>query len=383
MEDRDVESRKAAPGQVFRSVIEALVKVRNYALIPAFVLVAIWFVGRGLEGMTQNAVFDPTLIYWIWIFVFVLLGLYALLSIIHYVYVFVSSSNRKHTTLTWIFFVLIIAAVVLTIGGYRTASSGLFALVSGSGESAKQALFLLFKFNPLTPILPIQLLASEIPYGVVEVESLAPFAWSFPLLFGFFVWSLLYGTFLLMFQGKRGIKIVHLFLALLGVFAMMTLKSAAGFSNHQLIFLHAGAVVILFIQVLLTYAVLRLMSASRIQEAEPEAIKGHLPPSALSIALVLILLVPLLTDIHNQFMVTRASGPIIEELAKNHNTEVPQYVTVTQISVRSGPTLGDDVVGVLPKGTPISVLKQEYGWFCVGENKWISPKFLMPATKKS
>ena len=272
----------------------------------------------------------------------------------------------------------------MTIGGYQTASTGLFALVSGAGESAKQALFLVFKFDPLTPILPIQLLASEIPYDVVEVESLAPFAWSFPLLFGFFVWSLLYGTFLLMFQGKRGIKIVHLFLALVGVFTMMTLKSASGFTNHQLILLHAGGVALLFIQVMLTYAVLRLMSASRILEADPAgARQGHLPPSALGVALVLILLIPLLADIHNQFMVTRASGPIVEEIASNHNAEGPQYVTVTQISVRSGPALGDEVVGVLPKGTPVSVLKQEYGWFCVGENKWISPKFLMPATKKS
>lgn len=378
-----MEGRETTPGLVFRSVVETLFKVRNYVLIPAFVLVAIWFVGRGLEGMTQNAVFEPMLIYWIWVFVFVLLGLWALFFIIHSVSAFVSYPERRHTTVTWIFFVLIVAAVVLTIGGYRNASSGLFALVSGSAESAKQALFLLFKFDPLTPILPIQLLASEIPRGVVEAESLAPFAWSFPLLFGFFVWSLLYGTFLLMFRGKRGMKIVHVFLALLGVFAMMTLKSAAGFTHHQLILLHAGAVVILFIQVLVTYAALRLMSAARIREGEAEALKGLLPPSALGVALVLILLVPLLTDIHNQFMVTRASGPIIEELAKNHKADGPQYVTVTRISVRSGPTPGDEVVGVLPKGTAVSVLKEAYGWFCVGENQWVSPKFLMPVTKKS
>lgn len=380
MEENLEENEKQGMGQVLLSIGERLVSARRYILIPAFVLVALWFVGRGLEGMTHNTVFEPTLIKWIALFIFILFGLYIFFSLAFYIYHFISSANRKYAVLTWIFFALIIAGVVLTFGGYRDASKGFFALVSGSSESAEQALFLVFKFNSATPIMPIQLITAEIFPGLMDVESIAPFAWSFPILFAFFVWSLLYGSFLLMFQGKKALKVCHLLLALLGVFVMMVLKAAFGFTNHHLILLHAGAVILLFVQILLTYSSLRYAAENKIQD--PSEAVHLLPPSVLSLALVLILLLPLLTDIMNQYSITRASLPIIEKLTINQNPDAARYVTTTQVSIRSGPALGDDIVGVLPKGTSVSALKGAHGWICIDENQWISPKFLRPVTKK-
>ena len=98
-------------------------------------------------------------------------------------------------------------------------------------------------------------------------------------------------------------------------------------------------------------------------------------------ALVLIFLLPLVSDIQNQFAASRSSKLILTELKKNRKAEATQYITAAQISVRSGPALGDDVVGVIPKGTPVFSLKEMHGWVCIGENRWVSSKFLVPIKK--
>lgn len=382
MENNVTENQKHSIGVDLRSIGTRLLNAKKYILIPVFVMLGIWFVGRGLEGITHNQVFEPTLVYWIMGFVFALLILYVILSLANHLYCFISSRDRKYVILTWVCFALLIAGVVFTFRGYDISSKGFFALAAGSTESAQQALILLFKSNPATPVLPIQLIASELSPGVVDVRFLYPFAWNFPILFSFFVWSLLYGTFLFMFQGKKPLKVVHLFLALLGVFLMMALKSFIGFTDHQLILLHAGAVVLIFIQVLLTYASLRYAAANKILESKnPSEPAGLLPPSALSVALVLIFLLPLVSDIQNQFAASRSSKSILTELKTNRKAEASQYVTAAQISVRSGPALGDEVVGVLPKGTRIIPIKEMHGWVCIGENRWVSLRFLVPVKK--
>jgi hypothetical protein len=55
-----------------------------------------------------------------------------------------------------------------------------------------------------------------------------------------------------------------------------------------------------------------------------------------------------------------------------------QYVPVTHISIHSGPDAGDDIVGVLLKGTVVQALDERNGWVRIGENKWVSLKFLTP-----
>jgi hypothetical protein len=382
MEKDVTEDHKPSIGIVLQSLGTRLINTKKYILIPAFVLLGIWFVGRGLEAMTRNPVFEPALIYWIMGTVFGLLVLYAILSLAQYVYCFISSKDRKYTILAWVCFALLIAGVVFTFRGYDISSKGFFALAAGYTEPAQQALVLLFKSNPATPVLPLQLIASEFSPGVVNVKFIYPFAWEFPVLFIFFVWSLLYGSFLLMFQGNKALKVIHLFLALVGVFLMMALKSVFGFTDHQLILLHAGAVVLLFIQVLLTYASLRYSAANKITELKNTSKPaGLLPPSALSVALVIIFLLPLLADIENQMGSTLSSKSILKELTTNPKMENPQYVIAAQISVRSGPALGDEVVGVLQKGTRVFSLKEMHGWVCIGENRWVSSKFLVPVKK--
>ena len=383
MENNDRQQQRPSIGILLRSLGTRLLNAKKYFLLPTFVLLGIWFVGRGLESTTHNTVFEPALVYWIMFCVFALLCLYGLFSLARYVYYFIIFKDRKYTLLTWFFFALIIAGVVFSLEGYQVSSKGFYAIAAGDTETAQQTLILLFKSNPANPLLPIQLLASEFFPRVVDVRFISQSVWDFPILFGFFVWSLLYGTFLLMFEDNRALKLVNLILSLLGVFSLMLLKSIFGFTKHYLIILHAGAVILLFIQVLLTYASLRYAAAKKIFESENQAEPADLlPPSALSVALVLIFLLPILTDIQNQVALTRSSENIHSEVTKNRGANVHTYITAAQISVRSGPALGDEVLGVLPKGTRISSIKEVHGWVCIGKNCWVSPKFLIPLKEK-
>ena len=284
MEKNDGEYQKPSTLILLQSLGTRLLNAKKYFLLPTFALLGIWFVGRGLESTTHNNVFDPALISWIRLFVFLLLSLYVLLSAARYVYCFIISKDSRYSIFTWIFFALLIAAVIFTLDGYSISSKGFFAIASGDRETAQQALILVFKSSPANPILPIQLLASEFSPRVVDIRLISSIAWKFSILFIFFVWSLLYGSFHLMFEGKIGLKLVHLILSVLGVFSIMLLKSVFGFTNHYLIFLHAGAVIILFIQVLLTYSSLRYAAANKILESGNQAEPADLlPPSVLSV----------------------------------------------------------------------------------------------------
>jgi hypothetical protein len=170
-------------------------------------------------------------------------------------------------------------------------------------------------------------------------------------------------------RGEKSIKIVHLGLASAGLFIMMAVKSLSSYTDGQLVFLQAGAIVIFFVQVLLTYSSLRL-------SANGENVP--LPPSALKVAFFLLIILPVLADIQNQFVLASDSRPIVHQLASDVSKDQTQYVAVTQISIHAGPAVGDDVVGILPKGTRVRVLDKKYGWVCIGEKRWVSSKFLIP-----
>ena len=51
--------------------------------------------------------------------------------------------------------------------------------------------------------------------------------------------------------------------------------------------------------------------------------------------------------------------------------------------MRSGPAFGDDILGVLPKGTHVRVQDNRFRWVKIGDNRWVQEKFLRPAKPKS
>jgi len=254
---------------------------------------------------------------------------------------------------------------------------GLFAIMAGLPEAAQQALFQLFKFFPATPMLPINLAAAKAMGLSLQMEALMPLVWSPSYIFIFFVWSLVYGALLLRMRGGKFMKVIHLGLASAVLFIMMTVKSLSRFTDEQILFLHVGMVVLFFLQVLLTYSSIR--TAAEGEKAESETPKPTtLPPPAIKVALFLLIILPVLADLGNQFALSSQSRRLVQELATDKSESQGHYVTAAQISVRSGPAIGDEVVGILPKGTRVRALDKKYGWVRIGQNKWISSRLLSP-----
>ena len=324
MEDDNTNTKKLAFGlTALRFIGNGFADVAGYSLFVAFVMVGIWCVGRIFEAFSLNTVFEPNLVYWMALFIWVLLGVFVIGTGIKYARNMTLSDMRHGVIFSWAFFGLLLAAALYHTRGYCIASIGLLATLTGLTESAKQALFVLFKFYPATPILPVNLVAAKLTLVTMEADSLMPFAWSSSQLLGFFIWSLAYGTLLLRFRGNRFPKIVHLVSSLAGVSIIMTIKSVGALEKDQLIFLHAGAVIILFLQVLLTYSSLR--NAGRKTSPDTEEIKPiPLPPSALRFALFLLLIFPILADLQNQFMLASSNRQIVQALTVEQSMNKPR-----------------------------------------------------------
>jgi hypothetical protein len=347
----------------------------RYAFFMALVLMGVWLVGRILEAITQKTVFDPNLVYWMGVSMWILLGVFVLGTAVSYIRELSGCMDKRHLILSWFSFGVVVAATLYISQGYRIASKGLFAIMSGLTESASQTFFLLFKFYPVTPTLPINFAASKASGVGLEINSLMPLVLSSSAIFIFFVWSLVYGTLLLKMPGNKFFKIVHLSLSLAGLVILMMVKTMFSLTMEQHIYLQVGAVILVFMQVILTYSSLRFAATNKNNETQ-ENIPMPLPPSAFKVAFVLLVILPILADFQNQYVLASSIKPIMRELANDQLNGQETYVTAADISVHSGPATGDDVLGILPKGAQVHVLKKKYGWICIGPNKWVSSKFL-------
>lgn len=376
-ENTDIKKRAISLDSL-RAVGNTITDAGKYALFLALVLIGIWFVGRIFAAFSHNTVFEPILTYCMALSVWILLGVFVFGAAIHCAPQLIPYLRRRNVLISWVFFGLLGAAILYIIQGYRVASMGLFAIMSGLTEPARQSFFQLFKFFPVTPMLPINLVAAKAMGLGLEIDSLMPFVWRSSYILMCFVWSLVYGALLLRMQGGKFLKVVHLALSLAGLIIMMTLKSLSIFTKEQLIFLQMGVLILFFLQVLLTYSSLRVAARGKNEDME-ETDPIPLPPTAFKVALFLLLILPILADLQNQFVLVSNSRPILQELASDQSKDQAQYVTVTQISIHSGPAVGDDVVGILPKGTLVHVFEKKYGWVCIGVNSWVSSKFLSPA----
>jgi len=304
MESEDTPIKKTAGFlKALKSIGEGLLTVKRYALFLAFMLMGIWCAGRVIEAFSGTPVFEPALICWMVLFIWVMLGLFVAGAVVQYTRDLTASYKQFPVIITWIFFGLLLAGTVYMAQGYRIATMSLFATASGMTGPAKQTLLLLFKSYPAVPVLPINLVTAKAADTILKVDSLLPFIWGSPYLFGIFIWSLAYGTLLLRQRGMKVAKILHLALAMAGVVAMMVMKATSTFTKEQLVFLHAGAVTVLFLQALLTYSCIR-MAAGKKNEDEEEATPVGLPPSGLKYAALLLVILPILAGLHHQFVLS-------------------------------------------------------------------------------
>jgi hypothetical protein len=243
-------------------------------------------------------------------------------------------------------------------------------------------------------MLAVNLIASKL-LGAADSEHLASYVWNLNVLFAFFIWSLAYSILLLMHKDDVWAKTIHLIFAVCSLGSLILLKSVFSPTAGPMVFLHGVAATLLVYQVLLTYATLRSFAGPKKEiPEEPDAFSVRpereetggkwchlgLPPSALKMTLFLFIVLPILTDLHHRFEIASSSAKMMSEMA-NHEKSLSELMTVTPISVHAGPAIGDEVVGVLPKGTRVPIVIKKYGWVNIGENKWVAEKFLRPINR--
>ena len=369
------------------------------ALVSTLGLLAVWLIGRVMETLHGNTIFDTTLTYWLGLNIYVLMAIWAVSFIISTVDALRTDRPGKLSILNWLFFACMAAVLILTFKGYRIASWGLLATIAGSQESSEMAIFLLYKYYFLNPLLALNLAASKMMGLSWEVQSFAPFVWTWNVLLGFFIWSVAFGILLLLQKGKQGLKSVYLVLSAFGLLGLIILKSASTPTIEQMSMIQATALILIVAQMFLAYSALRTAAAEPADQdsnnGDPLSVRpagndqtagkrfAGLPPSALTLTLVLFIVVPLVADMHNQFLTASSSNQILEQVALDEESSKAGFAAVAALSIRTGPTQGDNVIGVLPKGARIQVRDKRDGWLEIGENAWIQDQFIRPLQDKN
>jgi hypothetical protein len=231
-------SRTAAT--YLQEIANGLVTAGKYALIGAMVLIGIWLLGRVMEAMHGNTVFDPILTIWLSVSIFTLLAIWIIGSGIASGKNLIQGERSWRAVVSWIFFLIIILSVLFYFEGFRTSSSGLFGAISGSTDTTKQAAFLLFKYHPANPMLAVNLLASKLT-GALDIESLIPYVWNLNFVFAFFIWSFGYSILLLKNKNEILPTSIHLVFSACGLGVIILLKAMSFITNSQMVILHTAA----------------------------------------------------------------------------------------------------------------------------------------------
>ncbi|BBO74957.1 hypothetical protein DSCW_23740 [Desulfosarcina widdelii] len=396
---KPVEPPKSARWMQYLEMVgDGLAAAGKPAMITMFGLVCIWTVARVMEALHGNPVLDMTLTNWFGLIVWVLLSVWMTGLAVASAREYKKIDNKKAFWFAWALLGVIVLLLSFSIEGFYNASAGLLALLAGSPETSQQNLFLLVKFHPLNPLLAFNLIIFKLTGISWGIESIAPFVWSWKALFVFFVWSCALGIVLLMRKDNWGAKAFHLSLAVMGVAALIVFKSIHKPTAEILIVFQAAVPMLLLFQVLLFYASARTLvmdgKGKPAAPASPEySTSGEhqqdgnstqrtigLPPAAIRLAVFIVLILPILADLQGRYQLSMASARIVAEVSENQAPASQKMVAVAPISVRSGPAIGDDVLGILPKGTRITVTDEKFNWANIGKNRWIPVKFLRPLT---
>jgi hypothetical protein len=282
---------------------DRLLKVERPAFYVALILIAMWLIGRSFEAAFRTTVFEPVLVFWVGTAVWVLLSLFVVTVAIRYARELMHADRRASIFIAWASFLVLLGTLVYFLRSYQLFSEGLFAVVSGWQDAASRAVIALFKEYPASPVVPLNLLAVEAGKMAPAGETLHALAWTPALLLGLFFWSVGYGAWLVFWPGMRGLKFLHLLLAFGGVFALIVVKATGMFKTEGFLYLHGGVVALLVFQVLLTYASLRARASGKEGEAANSGL-GFLPPPAISVAALILFVLPVLADLQSQFLST-------------------------------------------------------------------------------
>jgi hypothetical protein len=356
--------------------------------------VAVWCAGRLLETLHGNAVFDAMSTFWLGVVVGLLLILWVAGLGIRCFHQLKTSPARLSSICVWGAFFALVAVIFYRIEGFQVSVSGLLAAFAGSPESSQNASFLLMKYHPANPMLAVNLGAQAATGAGWDVASLAAYTWHWNTLLFIYLWSFTFGIALLLRPGIGLMKTLHLITATLGLAALIFLKSKSLVTTEYRIGFQAAALLLFLLQVLMIYAALRRAAAQNGEAAMEGDAKSFgelqnsqqppkynyrgLPPSAIAITLSLFFVLPILADLKHQVQLASHTRQLVEDMNLATLDKDQLRIAVAPVSIRSGPSIGDDVLGVLPKGVRIPVQDVKFGWVHMGQNHWVPEKFLRP-----
>ena len=362
----------------------------SWIAIP--VLLLVWFSGRLLETMNGNAVFDAFAAFWLGIVMSLLLILLAIGIGMRCFEAIRNAEAKRLVVVSWFGFFVLVALAFKAMGGIHVSAAGLLATAAGTAEPARNATFMLMKYHSLSPLLALNLVGQIMTPSGLDVAALAPFVWNWNILFFLYVWSFAFGIAMLVRRGMPLAKTLHLVAATIGLAILLFLKSKSLVTSQHMLFFQAGVLILLFWQIFLVYASL-LQSAAKVltvtvdydqpfgetrKTQRPKLNYSSLPPSAIAMTLALILVMPILADLKHQAKISHYGKKLVEEMEVVTPTTERVLVAIAPISIRSGPSTGDDILGVLPRGTRIRVHEVKFQWINIGKNNWVPEKFLRP-----
>ena len=105
-----------------QEIANSLVTAGKYALIGAIILVFIWLLGRVMEAMHGNTVFDPVLTCWISVSIITLLAVWIIGSGIASKRNMIRGERNWRAIASWIFFLIIILSTLFYFDGFRTST---------------------------------------------------------------------------------------------------------------------------------------------------------------------------------------------------------------------------------------------------------------------
>lgn len=364
------------------------------AMVALPVLLIVWCAGRLLETLHGNAVFDPASTFWLGGSVGLVLILWVAGLAAKCFTMLKAKPFPKVSAMVWSAFFVLLAVVLWRMDGFQVSVAGLLDAVTGNPESSRNASFLLMKYHPANPMLAVNLGVQAATATEWDRASLAPYVWHWNVLLFLYIWSFAFGILLFLRSGLSFMKPLHLVAAAAGLTALIFLKSKSLVTIEYLMIIQAAVLWLLLFQVLMIYASLRRAAAGpsevsappeagpfsntpKAQQTPPFDYRG-LPPSAMAIALSFFFVLPILADLAHQVQLASHTMQLVKAMDPASSANEHVRVAVAPLSIRSGPSLGDDVLGVLPKGTRIHVQEARFGWVRMDQNHWVPEKFLRP-----
>jgi len=366
--------------------------IEKPAWIAIPVLLLVWFSGRLLEAVNGSSVFDAFAAFWFGIVMSLLLTLLTIGIGMRCFEAIRNAEAKRWVAVSWFGFFVLVALAVKAMGGIQISATGLLSAAAGTAEPARNAVFILMKYHSLNPLLALNLVGQITTQSGLDVAALAPFVWNWNILFFLYVWSFAFGIAMLILQGMPLTKTLHLIAAAIGLSILLFLKSKSLVTIEHMIFFQAGILILLLWQMFIVYESLRQSAASVLtvpadydkpfgetqKTQRPKLNYLRLPPSATAMALVLIFAMPLLADLKHQTEISHYGKKLVEEMEVVTPATAKILVAVAPVSIRNGPSTGDDILGVLPRLACIRVHEVKFKWINMGKNNWVPEKFLRP-----